>query len=195
MSTKENGAVKSRRLSRKWKTEGRCSHCGGERDNELYVTCTECRKKNQIAQRHLKAKREAQKMCYRCGKVKVQDGYKTCEDCSKKAYAYHKRDPKARARAKAKYQKVKDELFQAYGGYCCACCGETEPMFLCIDHIDGNGEKHRTSIGVGTRGRNMYTWLKKNDFPLGFQVLCYNCNMGKYLNNGTCPHSTTRNQE
>jgi len=24
--------------------------------------------------------------------------------------------------------------------------------------------------------------------PAGFQVLCFNCNIGKQLNDGTCPH-------
>jgi hypothetical protein len=32
----------------------------------------------------------------------------------------------------------RDEAFNAYGGYVCACCGETEPMFLTIDHVEAS---------------------------------------------------------
>ena len=34
----------------------------------------------------------------------------------------------------------------------------------------------------------IYDWLKKNNFPPGFQVLCGSCNFakGKY---GSCPHT------
>lgn len=35
---------------------------------------------------------------------------------------------------------------------------------------------------------NMYRWLMKNKYPSGFQVLCWNCNMGKQINGGVCPH-------
>ncbi len=179
----------SRRLTKKRKKEGRCTKCGGDRDNPRYVYCTKCRKNNKVAQKRLKAKRIANQICCRCGKNPVQDGYQTCSTCDEKAYAYRKARPEYAKRQREKYQAVKAEVFEAYGGYVCACCGETEPLFLCIDHIDGGGERHRADIGVSSRGRSMYTWLKNNGFPPGFQVLCHNCNMGKHLNNGTCPHA------
>jgi hypothetical protein len=47
---------------------------------------------------------------------------------------------------------------------------------LQIDHIDGNGRKHRKSIGIKNGGITFYNWLIKNGFPEGFQVLCANCN-------------------
>jgi hypothetical protein len=28
----------------------------------------------------------------------------------------------------------------------------------------------------------------RNGFPPGYQVLCMNCNHGKRMNNGVCPH-------
>lgn len=55
-------------------------------------------------------------------------------------------------------------------------------MFLCIDHIDGGGNKHRAEI----KG-DFYRWLIDNNFPPGFQTLCHNCNMAKGLY-GRCPH-------
>lgn len=66
-----------------------------------------------------------------------------------------------------------------YGGNSpkCACCGEDEIRFLCIDHIHGGGNQHIKKIR--REGANFYYWLIKNGFPEGFQVLCYNCNRAK----------------
>jgi hypothetical protein len=86
-------------------------------------------------------------------------------------------------------QKTKDQVFEAYGGKRCACCGETEPLFLSIDHVNNDGAAHRKEIGeAGRGGMKVYRWLIKNGFPPGFQVLCMNCNCGKARNNGVCPH-------
>lgn len=79
-------------------------------------------------------------------------------------------------------EKNKKLVFEHYGKEC-ACCGESEKAFLTIDHIHGNGNKHRKQIH-----RKTYIWLVKNNFPKGFQTLCFNCNWGKYYNNGICPH-------
>jgi len=185
---KEKNVKRSRRLSRKWKEEGRCIHCGKERDNPRYYTCSKCRLSQRSSAKRMKERRVALSICYKCGKNPVKDGYKLCEACDKKAYAYRKAHPEYAERQRAAYRRDKDRVFQAYGGYVCACCGETEPLFLCIDHINGGGEEHRTSLGWSGRGRGMYTWLIKNNFPLGFQVLCQNCNIGKHLNGGICPH-------
>lgn len=86
-------------------------------------------------------------------------------------------------------QRVKDACYNAYGGYVCACCGETEPAFLSLDHVNNDGAQHRREIGGG--GRKTYSWLIANDFPPGFQVLCMNCNWGKARNGGVCPHQKT----
>ena len=72
---------------------------------------------------------------------------------------------------------------EGYGNKC-ECCGETQYEFLCIDHINGDGSEHRKEIGGGSR---IYWWLIKNNFPEGFRVLCYNCNMSYGFYN-YCPH-------
>jgi len=79
--------------------------------------------------------------------------------------------------------RLKQSVIQAYGGQC-ACCGETELCFLCIDHIGGGGTKHRESTGKGHR---FYEWLRRQGYPPGYQVLCYNCNAAKESPGG-CPH-------
>ncbi len=84
--------------------------------------------------------------------------------------------------------KLKQMAYDRYGGAICACCGEIEPAFLSIDHINNDGYTHRQN-GLG--GFSIYDWLKKHNFPDGFQILCMNCNMGKARNNGVCPHKTS----
>jgi hypothetical protein len=51
--------------------------------------------------------------------------------------------------------------------------------------MENGGNKHRRQIGGCGY---FYRWLRKNGFPPGFQVLCYNCNQGKALGGGVCPH-------
>ena len=70
----------------------------------------------------------------------------------------------------------------------CACCGELERDFLVIDHLNGGGNKHRQQLfGHGQGGWRFYSWLIHQDFPSGFQVLCFNCNMSK-AKHGKCIH-------
>ena len=83
------------------------------------------------------------------------------------------------------------QVFEAYGGYKCNCCGENEPMFLSIDHIDNNGAEERRSGLYAGSGVGFYLWLRKNNFPSGYQVLCMNCNTGKHKNGGVCPHQSS----
>jgi hypothetical protein len=93
-----------------------------------------------------------------------------------------------RDKTKRNQAKLRDDVFGAYGGYTCACCGETEPKFLSIDHINNDGGKERRSGLYGSSGTAFYLWLRKNAFPLGYQVLCMNCQVGKHRNGGVCPH-------
>jgi hypothetical protein len=98
--------------------------------------------------------------------------------------------PKENAYNREKRALVKDAVFVAYGGYVCACCGETEKAFLTLDHIDNDGAANRRKI-AGKRhaaGYWTYDWIVKNDYPVGFQILCMNCNFGKRMNKGVCPH-------
>jgi hypothetical protein len=91
-------------------------------------------------------------------------------------------------KTKRNQQRRKDSVFAAYGGYKCACCGETERLFLSIDHIHNNGNVERKSDAYGSSGTAFYLWLCKHNFPSGYQVLCMNCQIGKHKNGGVCPH-------
>lgn len=62
----------------------------------------------------------------------------------------------------------------------CRCCGEDGIPFLTIDHIVPLSGKKRD-------GGNLCDFLVRNNFPVGFQVLCYNCNLAKGESED-CPH-------
>lgn len=79
----------------------------------------------------------------------------------------------------------KEEVLSKYGKHC-QCCGESNPVFLTIDHVGGDGGTHRKSCGIAS-GNQTYRWLKRNNYPPGFQILCYNCNLAK-SRDGICPH-------
>jgi hypothetical protein len=95
------------------------------------------------------------------------------------------------AKTKRNQDRCREQVFAAYGGYKCSCCGETEPMFLSIDHIANNGGQERRSGVYAGSGTAFYAWLRKNGFPEGYQVLCMNCQIGKHKNGGVCPHQSS----
>jgi len=80
---------------------------------------------------------------------------------------------------------LKKKLFATYGDRC-YCCGETDPSFLTMDHINNDGSGH-------TKGRrNLYLLLKEEGFPPGIvKTACFNCNCGRAANGGICPHVKT----
>lgn len=135
--------------------------------------------------RKCRARRLEKGVCIQCGKGEPVAA-QICKICNDKRKAWYKNsDYRTRnAELRAGEKKI---VFDHYGGRC-ACCGETEPCFLAIDHIDGDGNNHRKKIGKW--GSSFFKWLIANDFPEGFQVLCHNCNMGKHLNGGECPHKS-----
>lgn len=142
------------------------------------------------------------KYCSRCHRSKEDKEFqapRTCIRCSEYAKKHHdgkghgssqewKEENRDRLR---KYNRAwrtsyKSQVLQHYGMKC-ACCGESDIRFLTIDHRDGGGRKHREEIGTGP-GVPFYRWLKANNYPEGYTVLCFNCNCGRSVNGGICPH-------
>ena len=91
------------------------------------------------------------------------------------------------AQRKVRRAKLRLEVLSHYsnGLLQCACCGESHTDFLAVDHINGNGKKHRRDIRRS--GTSFFRWLRQNNYPEGYRVLCHNCNqaIGYY---GSCPH-------
>jgi hypothetical protein len=112
-----------------------------------------------------------------------------CNPCHEKHLIWSRKDREKkreiyRLRGLEATRKLKREVKEAYGSVC-ICCGETLLQFLTIDHINEDGAKHRREIGR----TSLYKWLKRNNYPKdNFQLLCFNCNCGKRINGGICPH-------
>ena len=68
-------------------------------------------------------------------------------------------------------------LHYSYGQIHCIHCGEANIDFLTIDHI--NGTKVWKERGGDKKASPLCAWLIRNDFPDGFQVLCWNWNQIK----------------
>lgn len=109
-----------------------------------------------------------------------RNGYSENKDkLVKKARLYRKHNKERLVEMRKEWRWNKRiKVLSAYcdGELKCSCvkCNETNPRFLSIDHINNDGADHRKSIGGGSY---LYDWLIKNDFPKGFRVMCYNCNL------------------
>lgn len=110
------------------------------------------------------------------------------------ALAWNEANPDgAKANKDNHYHRLKAKAYAAYGGYICACCGETEPLFLSIDHIENDQCVYAKELGRPHTGLFLFQWMQKNGYPPGlFQVLCHNCNQGKHRNGGVCPHQVRK---
>lgn len=143
-----------------------CSKCGSKKE-ENKKHCNSCIEKSQAYVTKRRLNLISENRCTKC-KAKLPEEYEgnNCVECRKKT-AFSK-------------QELKKKAISHYGNVC-NCCGEEILTLLNIDHINGGGRQH-------FHGDKLYAWLIKNNFPEGFQVLCFSCNNGKYLNRGVCPH-------
>ncbi len=120
------------------------------------------------------------KKCYRCGateklkQIKKEYWYFICNTCNNR----HQRAYKTRN---------KKLVFDHYG-YICVCCGENNTLFLSIDHIDNDASADKWSNGKRITGWLLYAKIIRDGYPDGYQTLCMNCNWGKRMNEGVCPH-------
>ena len=106
-----------------------------------------------------------------------------------------KYNPRRRVMGKIQRESIKTEALAHYSKQSlgCAFCGESEIEFLTIDHIEG---RKNTNHPKKLDGDHLYFWLKKNNFPSGFQTLCFNCNsakefMGRVKNLSITPKNIT----
>lgn len=80
-----------------------------------------------------------------------------------------------------KILNLRSKIINEYGGKC-ECCGESNYIFLTIDHI---------LFYDNLRSHSLYRYLLKNNCPKdNYRLLCYNCNCGRGHNgsDGICPH-------
>lgn len=186
-----------------------CTMCKKPMERRIKKTCDVCLTRIKHWGQRTRADRRLAGLCPHCGKPK---GFSSlcCDPCLAKAknrYQNRKRaglcvlcgakhqklGSKCMECALKSSQRLRDwrdrlivEVMKAYGGCVCKCCGEKEVAFLTLDHINGGGRQHR-SVLRKQKTADIYSWLKQENYPPGFQVLCMNCNWakGKY---GVCPH-------
>lgn len=115
-------------------------------------------------------------------------------ECARKcSLKYYRKNREKRMIAHKNYEvRIKENVFTHYGGYICQCCGVTQKPFLTIDHINGGGTQQRKKLKGG--GKFTYRWIHRNNYPVGFRVLCFNCNSGRAQNGGICPHEEEKNK-
>lgn len=136
------------------------------------------------------------KRCSKCGETKPLDEFyqdsrsknpdvriSWCKVC-------HRSHSRAKQRERTKARKAR--VLAAYGG-CCSCCGESEPIFLTIHHIEGGGRQHRLALSKSHPkssggSHTVYRWLEKEGYPEGYAVLCWNCNAAEHFAEDGCPH-------
>jgi hypothetical protein len=129
------------------------------------------------------------RLCKKCKKDSSADRYKANRASILKNNKLWKTENKAIYRSQQRDYRLKIArgrraiVLEAYGGEC-VCCGEDEPLFLTLDHVDGKGCDHRRELGV----TDMWLWAFHQGFPKILQLLCMNCNMGRHRNGGVCPH-------
>jgi hypothetical protein len=129
-----------------------------------------------------------------------------------RAQKYRKDNPEFVAQLQAAYYRRNAEVMKTYRknwwdkmtddvrrlmGAKCVCCGERQPEFLEVDHVNNDGYKHRTKGGH----RNPYLYYREilEAFRSGkvaqvqrvrrkYQLLCGNCNKSKRHRSGLCVH-------
>ena len=136
-----------------------------------------------------------QSRCRICVAGKKKEHYSRSRDATRpKRLAYSRANRSKLYAYNARWQRERNaalraEMLAAYGANC-ACCGESERIFLDLDHINNDGARHRREMGNQAQ---VLLALRAAGWPRdAFQVLCCNCNQGKARNGGICPHVKNR---
>lgn len=160
-----------------------CSRCKQEKDisefnkekknkDGLYVYCRDCQHK------YYKE--------WFLEKYKKDDNWR--KKFKHKSRDYYRKNPLARREySKKRRDNIRFEALKYYSKNeipICACCKETEIRFLSFDHINNDGSKQRKKM---KSNEVIGEWLRRNNYPDGIQVLCFNCNLSKGFY-GECPH-------
>lgn len=86
------------------------------------------------------------------------------------------------------YKKFRYNILLKYGDHC-ECCNESNLNFMSLDHKNNDGYLHRKEIKKLGYSNILY-WIRDNNYPDLFRILCYNCNLSLGFNK-YCPHQNT----
>ena len=167
-----------KRIYHERKEAGQCTNCGEEADSP--PLCSDCRIRMGPTQKQYSSDRYyrliAEGLCPGCQEPVGRDGV-FCVACVKKQSVSNAKH----------WVRLKAAAFDAYGGSACCGCDEDDFEILEIDHINGGGTAHRRQIGQA----EIYRWLRNNNYPEGFRVLCPTCNK-KAHRSIPLPNETTK---
>src|SRR3990167_7313502 len=178
-----------------------------ENNNHVtHRTCTKCGKTLPI-QEFVRINRERswfRKVCRKCTNQRIRDWWRRnpewAQARSKRNYEARREvllSPAMRGKINERVRErviwLREQVYKGYGARCqCPKCPEINVKFLTVDHVQNDGHLERTR-GVGKRrggqGHDLYRRLIREGFPKTFQLLCFNCNLGKARNGGVCPHN------
>lgn len=175
------------------------------------VRCQTCIDRNSKCAKNRRQKLKKLGLCQHHPTIPVVDGTTRCQECRENrdrdkrdrsarriaagVCVYHKNRPRISTRycqecidsLKQRRQGIKERCFDHYGHMCRCCLKIYDLIFLTLDHVNNDGNKHRKSVNGRNNGHSFYAWAIKNNFPDIFQTLCFNCNHAKHLNGGICP--------
>ena len=140
---------------------------------------------------------------------KYAKGYRinNLEKCKNADKSHYLRNKEKHVEYRKKYQEMNSEKLNKYRtkyrleamsilGKICVKCGFNDLRALSIDHINGGGDKDRREVD-----KQIYRWLRKNNYPEGYQTLCMNCQFikraenkewrGRYPSLSLCETTTT----
>lgn len=133
-----------------------------------------------------------EKICTMCNKAKTLDNFTTnnfhsdglqsyCKECYNEYQKSYYHGVNGYNKKYFRNLRLKAIEYYSNGKMQCRECGINIIDVLDINHINGNGKKHRKELGNHGSG-HFFRWLKNNNYPNGFNVMCANCNWKKYVN-------------
>lgn len=156
----------------------RCRVCNCPLENGKFLCPTHTRGTSAVRKTRIDKYKKAG-ICIDCGQAPAVPNQVRCPTCRERN----------RITNHNSYRMLSRGVISLYGGKC-VCCGETEPNFLTLDHVNNDGALQRKKINAGSA---TYKLVMK-ERPTDIQVLCYNCNCAKG-HYGICPHQVARDKE
>lgn len=103
--------------------------------------------------------------------------YKNKEDKLEYNRAYREKNRSLMYKKAQTYRLgLKNKVLDHYGREC-KQCSFSDYRALHVDHVDNNGAEEREKLGgKNFSGYRFYKYLIDQNFPIGYQILCANCN-------------------
>ena len=159
--------------------------------------CPQCRQTKPISDFHIdRAHNDGHHgYCMVCHRIQLKIQYKKRHARLSPEELIEYRTSRCR-KARVRNEGYKYRVLSFYSGGGIPICANpfgvhTEPLtdldVLTIDHINGDGHKHKSPAGRRIGSYNLCVRLIRDDFPLGYQVLCGSCQMKKAIINKEHP--------